>query len=181
MARTKVIITGPKSSGKTCLAHILTKKSFPDSYVPIVFPTEVFVITDGPEKHEIVLETVEESELRSVLGKQDVHVILLCVDVNNNDAISTANHWVTNLRALFDGARVILVGTKCDLRQPNTSLLARSYDDAMAARLGTTAYVECSALTNSGIPDLIKAVIEHGVTKVTPTFVSKITNMCLIQ
>ncbi|CAL1531019.1 unnamed protein product [Lymnaea stagnalis] len=125
---------------------------------------------------------MDETDLNSAIGHQEVNVIMLCIGVNDPQGVTRMELWVHKLKTLFTNSRLILVGTKCDLgRAPNSSALARAYDRTMADSQRTSAYVECSARTQYGISDLVKAVLEPAVTNVTPTFASKVMDLCLIQ
>ncbi|KAF8770739.1 Cdc42 like protein [Argiope bruennichi] len=74
-------------------------------------------------------------------------------------------HWLPEITFHCPGTPYILIGTQIDLRRKGTMVLNNqkpiTYKEGkkLAAKLKAVKYLECSALTQEGMQDLVKEVV----------------------
>ncbi|RDW81552.1 uncharacterized protein DSM5745_05109 [Aspergillus mulundensis] len=122
-----------------------------------------------------------ELELQDTAGRADylddwsrfspgVHVALLCFAIDEPQSLtSVTEQWTAHIRQLSRDAPIILVGCKRDLRH-NRETIAKlqgssrrpvAWEDGkrVGEEIGAYEYLECSALTNEGVPEVLEAAV----------------------
>lgn len=112
--------------------------------------------------------------LRTVLYKT-VDILIICFAVNSPRGFRNINqHWLREIRkTLHHSIPIILVATKVDLRDRYRNLEnVQSFSEvcidyaqgfSLAKEIGAVAYIECSALKNSGLELLFDTVAASGL------------------
>jgi len=166
MAETiKLVVVGDGAVGKTCLLISYANNKFPSEYVPTVFDNYVVSLTVGDKEVELGLwDTAgqEEYDRLRPLSYPNANVFLICFSLVH--PVSFENivaKWYPEVQHFCPDVPQILVGTKLDLREDpgiNDSLrsqglapITRDHGEALSKEIGTSGYVECSALTQKGL------------------------------
>eukprot|EP00095_Tigriopus_kingsejongensis_P005061 maker-scaffold330_size203968-snap-gene-0.21 protein:Tk05061 transcript:maker-scaffold330_size203968-snap-gene-0.21-mRNA-1 annotation:"small gtpase" len=123
----KVVVVGDGAVGKTCLLHVYLHREFPSDYAPTVFDNMSSKVTvDGQEVSLQLWDTAgqEGYERIRTLCYDGTHCFVACFACN--DMVSFENLktiWLKELRKFEPNAKIVLVGTKADLRdQPQADL-----------------------------------------------------------
>ncbi|KAA8499641.1 Rho-related GTP-binding protein RhoQ [Porphyridium purpureum] len=155
----KIVEVGDGSVGKTCLLYRYATDDFPTSYVPTVFDDyRVTIEVDGVKTRVQIVDTAGQEDYESlrVLSYPDASVVIIAFSLVN--PVSFANvekRWIKEVREKAPDAKVMLVGTKLDLRKDPEELAKMAKRNLMpistkegeecARRIGAIAYHECSA------------------------------------
>jgi len=176
----KLVCVGDGTVGKTCLLIAYTTNSFPEEYVPTVFDNySANVMVDGNTVSLGLWDTAgqEDYDRLRPLSYPSTDVFLICFSlVNPASFTNVKTKWHPEVRHHCPDAKILLVGTKLDLRDDKMTLesladrgLAPVTTEAgmkMANDIGAVGYVECSSLTQKGLKSVfdeaIKCVIFDG-------------------
>ena len=174
----KLVITGDGCVGKTCLGIRHAQDMFPDEYIPTVFDNyEVESVISpgfGPPGDKLVSLTVWDTagsedypNLRPLCYPR-ANVFLVCKSLCGDGNVEQA--WLPEISHHCPGVPIILVGMKCDLRDPECQGTVRewkrmhTFDEGveLARRIGAVDYMECSAKTGEGVKELFDEAVEVG-------------------
>ncbi|KAH7918606.1 hypothetical protein BV22DRAFT_1108318 [Leucogyrophana mollusca] len=173
----KLVIIGDGGCGKTCMLFAYALGRFPerDSEVPKVFdyfstrmefegqPVDLFLCE---------VPTGEESYPRlRHLSYPGTDVALIVFSVNNYTSLENARDiWYPEVSHFCGDIPVVLVGNKTDLRS-DTKRSSKLYREVtpkqgsdVAEKIGA-AYVECSAKTSKGLPEVFQLVLQECIQK----------------
>jgi small GTP-binding protein len=171
--RVKIVVVGDGTVGKTCLLSAYKYNEVPPDYVPTVFDNWVSRVQVKGE--EIVLQlwdTAGQEDLENIrsLSYTNTDVFLVCFSLV--DPISLSNvqsHWVPELKKYVQKPRMILVGTKMDLRTNPETLAQLSQEglkpieetegSAVAKQMKSAGFVECSAMRQVGISEVFDLAV----------------------
>jgi len=177
MQSIKLVVVGDGAVGKTCLLISYTSNSFPQEYVPTVFDNySANVMVDGKTVSLGLWDTAgqEDYDRLRPLSYPQTDVFLICFSVISPTSFSNVKtKWWPEVTHHCPNTRVILVGTKIDLRDDKETLerlseksqqpVSLSQAEQMAKDIKAVKYMECSALTQKGLKQVfdeaIKAVI----------------------
>eukprot|EP01125_Pyxidicula_operculata_P004442 TRINITY_DN1683_c0_g1_i1.p1 TRINITY_DN1683_c0_g1~~TRINITY_DN1683_c0_g1_i1.p1 ORF type:complete len:202 (-),score=50.15 TRINITY_DN1683_c0_g1_i1:114-719(-) len=171
----KIVVVGDGAVGKTCLLVAYTSNTFPKEYVPTVFDNYSANVRVADQIVALSLwDTAgqEDYDRLRPLSYPDTDCFVLCFSVVSQTSFSNVKtkwwpevmHYTNN-----PNAKVLLVGTKIDLRQ-NEDLhkdLLRAGMRVITAEEGTELsqqikaekYLECSALTGEGLKEVFDGAI----------------------
>jgi len=173
----KLVVVGDGTVGKTCLLIAYTTNSFPDEYVPTVFDNySANVMVDGKTVSLGLWDTAgpEDYDRLRPLSYPSTDMFLICFSVVNPSSFTNVkNKWYPEVHHHCPDAKIILVGTKADLKDDRESLekLAQNgqtvvnyqQGEQMSREIKSVCYMECSALTQKGLKlvfdEAIKAVV----------------------
>uniref|UniRef100_A0A8D0HGB9 Uncharacterized protein n=1 Tax=Sphenodon punctatus TaxID=8508 RepID=A0A8D0HGB9_SPHPU len=175
--RLQCVLLGDGAVGKTSLVVSYSANGFPARYLPTALDRFSAVVrVDGSPLRLQLCDTAGQDEfdkLRQVCYPK-ADVFLLCFSVvapTSFQNISTK--WLPEIRQHCPSVPVLLVGTQADLRQDVKVLiaLARRKEapvpfpaaQALAAKLGTVGYAECSALTQHNLKEVFDTAIMAGL------------------
>lgn len=171
MQNVKCVVVGDGAVGKTSLLISYTENRFPVDYVPTVFDNfTTGVEVDGKLINFALWDTAgqeEYSRLRA-LSYPETDVFLLCFSVVSESSFENIKtKWYPEVKHHCPEAKLMLVGTKIDLRQDKATmenlkgekLPTPDAAQALAKELGCTAYLECSALTQEGLKKVFETAI----------------------
>jgi len=175
----KIVVVGDGAVGKTSLLIYYTTKSFPTEYVPTVFDNYSCIeMFDGKPISLVLWDTAGQEDYDKLrpLSYPQTDVFLVCFSiVQRNSYENIAIKWVPEIKKNNAGTPFILVGTKQDLRDDKRTLrdlremglepVAHQEGVQLADQQGAGRYIECSALTASGISEIFKETIQLALNK----------------
>jgi len=171
MQNVKCVVVGDGAVGKTSLLISYTENRFPVEYVPTVFDNfTTGVEVDGKLINFALWDTAgqeEYSRLRA-LSYPETDVFLLCFSVVSPSSFENIRtKWNPEVSHHCPEAKLMLVGTKIDLREDKETLdklkkeKLPTYEDGvkLAQTIGAKMYLECSALTQEALAKLFEESI----------------------
>ncbi|XP_027208718.2 ras-related C3 botulinum toxin substrate 1 isoform X4 [Penaeus vannamei] len=170
----KIVTVGDGGVGKTSLLVAYTQGSFSDVHEPTVFENySGEMVFDGTHYNFTLWDTAgqEHYDRCRVLCYPETDAFLVCFSVVNKASFSNVqSSWLPEIRReCGDKVPAVLVGTKIDLRKnaQSTSSVSRREGRRLAARLGMSNYVECSAKTGQGCQQAFRSAIQATTAKPT--------------
>ncbi|CAC5373606.1 Rho-related protein racC,Rac-like GTP-binding protein ARAC10,Rho-related GTP-binding protein RhoG,Rho-related protein racF1,Ras-like GTP-binding protein O-RHO,GTP-binding protein rhoA,Ras-related protein Rac2,Rho-related protein racD,GTP-binding RHO-like protein,Rac-like GTP-binding protein ARAC4,Rac-like GTP-binding protein 7,Rho-related protein rac1A,Cell division control protein 42 homolog,Rho-related GTP-binding protein RhoQ,Rho-related protein rac1C,Rho-related GTP-binding protein RhoD,Rac-like GTP-bi len=177
MQTLKCVVVGDGAVGKTCLLMSYTSNNFPGEYIPTIF--------DNYKANVRVNDTCVQLCLWDTAGQEDydrirplsypqTDVFLVCFSLESQVSFLNAEQkWFPEIQHHCEDVPTILVGTKLDIREKSTKGNAEGkhgdkrkpfvlYNQglAMANKMGSVKYVECSAKTQKGVKDVFDQAIQ---------------------
>lgn len=173
----KVVVVGDGNCGKTCLLMSIIDRDAPDGYVPTVFETYVKDVILGKTTYEVSLYDTAGQDVYDrlrPLSYPDTDAFLVCFAVDSPDSLYNAyDKWTPEVKHFGPNVPFVLVGTKCDLREDQSTLerLRKARQDVvthqegqdMAKKMKASAYVECSALTGFNVSEVIGTALKSAL------------------
>jgi len=118
-----------------------------------IFSTFSTIVSDGEFKFSLELwdtsgqDCVASGSLDNI-GEANVYII--CFALDRLDSFNNArNKWYSEVQRLGLGAPVMLIGTKCDLRENKSAfrvMITPEMGEQLEEEIKAFAYIECSAL-----------------------------------
>ncbi|KAF6027392.1 hypothetical protein EB796_014292 [Bugula neritina] len=166
----QITVVGDGGVGKTCLLISHKDKMFTEKYVPTIFENfaeEIYV--DGNLVNVELMDTAgqEESDRIRLLAYRKTDVFLVCFSVAAEDSYENiVLKWIPELRQHKEDLRIILVGTKADLRDDDETkdrlvLSGKSFVTAKKAEelckhIKAAKYIETSAKTADRVDEVFE-------------------------
>jgi small GTP-binding protein len=165
--KAKIVVIGDGTVGKTCLLWSYAKHEVPLDYVPTVFDNLVVKVQVKNEEVSLQLwDTAGQEELENIraLSYTNTDVFMVCFSLVDPPTLANIPlKWLPELRKYLHDPRVILVGTKRDLRDnfvtPERELQERqrpidsAEGRAKSKEIKAAGYVECSAMRQEGVQE----------------------------
>ncbi|CAK9296319.1 unnamed protein product [Gordionus sp. m RMFG-2023] len=169
----KCVVVGDGTVGKTCMLISYTTDSFPLEYVPTVFDNyTAAMIVGGVPVNLGLWDTAgqEDYDRLRPLSYPQTDVFIVCFSVVSHSSYDNVlNKWVPEVRHHCPHVPIIIVGTKIDLREDKDMLnllasqlkepLKRENGIKLFQRCKALCYLECSALTQKGLPQVFEEAI----------------------
>ncbi|CAL4241408.1 unnamed protein product [Meganyctiphanes norvegica] len=175
----KLVIVGDGAVGKTCLLVVYTSDSFPEDYIPTIFENYSKLLNIAGKVINLALwDTAGQEEYDHLrpLSYPQTDVIAICFSLANSNSLQNVrNKWYPEVKQFCPVAKIILVGTKLDLRQSSDNPKMVSFEEgsAMAKEIHAWKYFECSAKTGVGVQQVfdgaLNTVISPAVESTTRT------------
>lgn len=165
MKSIKCVVVGDEAVGKTSMLITFANDSFPSEYcIPRTVSNHVSVEVKINAESQIAVsfwDTVglEEYDPLRPMSYIGADVILLCFSIGNKVSMENiATKWYPEVHRHCPTASIILVGMKTDLRGSFECVEYR-VGFAVAKVIGAKAYLECSAITQTGLTELFQNII----------------------
>ena len=182
----KFVVVGDGAVGKTAMLHSYCNNTFPDGYEPTIFDNYSVVVTlNGLPMTLALWDTAgqEDYDRLRPLSYPQTDVFLICYSLINPESLENAHKkWLPEVRLHCPTAKILLVGTKADLRDnaayvaelesKGRSVVIEADAAALASRLGTQT-VRCSALTQRGLKNVFDSGIRLARAPPPPAAASK--------
>lgn len=168
----KCVVVGDGGVGKTSMLIRYVNDDFLTEYMPTCFDSYSVPLDLGDRQGTLILADTAGQEtydrLRT-LSYYNTDVFIVCFSITSIDSfINVRSRWVPELQVYRPGTPFLLVGTQADLRQspPSSSQVSvpARKGKKLARKVGALGYMECSALTGSGLDRVFRQAISHAVT-----------------
>eukprot|EP01098_Paradermamoeba_levis_P003446 TRINITY_DN156_c0_g2_i5.p1 TRINITY_DN156_c0_g2~~TRINITY_DN156_c0_g2_i5.p1 ORF type:complete len:200 (-),score=59.49 TRINITY_DN156_c0_g2_i5:47-646(-) len=170
----KIVVVGDGAVGKTCLLIAYTSNTFPTEYVPTVFDNySANIMVDGKTISIGLWDTAgqEDYDRLRPLSYPQTDVFLICFSVVNPTSYSNVkSKWHPEVNHHCPEAKIILVGTKLDMREDPETLeklqengkkpITEAEGQQLAKEISGMMYRECSALTQKGLKQVFDEAIK---------------------
>jgi len=170
----KVVVVGDGAVGKTCLLLSFSQNRFPSSYVPTIFDTISTGINVENKEYTLDLwDTAGQDDYERLrpLSYPNTNVFIVCFSlVSPTSYENVLTKWKSEIFEFCPNAKIVLCGTKSDLRdefdsipndQKDPTWKPISTDKGMkaASKIGAFKYLECSAFKAKGIKEVFEAAV----------------------
>ncbi|XP_077291920.1 cdc42 homolog [Arctopsyche grandis] len=170
----KCVVIGDGAVGKTSLLMSYTTNVFPKEYLPTIFDSfSATIQAEGNSYTLYLFDTAGQEGYEKIrpLIYPGVDVFLVCFSVVYPDSLQNVKStWVPEINHHKKNTPFLLVGTKTDQRndeqvikklamKKKQKVIQPEQGVKMAKEVKAVKYVECSALTQDGIPDVFDQAI----------------------
>jgi Ras-related C3 botulinum toxin substrate 1 len=172
------VLLGDAGVGKSSLLIVYTINEFPGEFVPTIFENYQKNVSVGIEVISVIFDDSANLMKRPDSSTHDkADAFLLCYAVNDAHSLENIKEkWFGEIKHLSPNVPIILVGTKCDLRDSQAakeqeSTTGKSFfvsqEDAnsVGKEIGAVEVLECSASTKVGFEEVFDKLIHHALQK----------------
>jgi len=177
----KCVVVGDGAVGKTCMLESYCKGYFPKEYVPTVFDnfTQECVV-DGEDINLSLWDTAGQEEYGRLrlLSYPETDVVIICFNIGHKISFRNISaQWLTEVKEHCINKPILLVGTKKDMRDEDTSntCVLEADGKKFAEDQKLYKYMECSALTD---PQGLPAIFEEACRAAVAPVAEKQTSSC---
>lgn len=164
MQNVKCVVVGDGMTGKTCLLITYTTNTFPNDVVPTVYDHyDTSILIDGEPVRLNINDTAGQETYDRVrqLHYPNANVIIITFSIMERQSFENVSlKWEPEVKHFCPDAPIVLVGTKSDLRDDdssgNRSPITAAEGSKLAKKIGARKYMECSARTHSGVNEVFK-------------------------
>ena len=161
---------GDATTGQTCLLYRFCEHKFGGEYIPTIFQNyNKDYEFNGKRIMLRISDIAGEEAYESVRHLQypDTDVVLICFSLVSHSHSSYNNVrkvWYPEMQKHCPNTPIILVGAKQDLKEDERAIqpITRSQGIEMAKKIGAVKYLECSALMDNGVTEVIHEAIKRG-------------------
>lgn len=158
----KLVAVGESGAGKTALLRRFVDNAFSPSFVSTIgIDMHVRDVTVDERVSKLQLwDTAGQERFRTITSAfyRGAHGVLVVFDVASTPSFESVTEWVATARQhCTSGARIVLVGTKCDLASER--VVARTQMQELATRLSLHGWCEVSAATGDGVSECFEEMV----------------------
>ena len=169
----KCVVVGDGAVGKTGLLISYTTNLFPREYIPTVIDNySASIMVDGIAINLTLCDTAgqEEYDRLRPLSYPQTDIFLACFSTISPYSLDNVkDRWVHELRHHCPKVPIMLVGTKIDLREDEETInrlaerrltpVSQQRGMQISEEIKAIKYMECSALTQTGLKALFDEAI----------------------
>jgi len=175
----KVVLIGDGSCGKSCFLFRFTDNEFQEGYIPTIFEniTKEYDL-NGQKKELKIWDTAGQDDYSRirVLAYPETDVCIIAFSIVSRVSFTNVeNTWFPEYKEHMakNGAKCLLIGTKCDLIEdegalkdlqkssgPKAKPISKSEGESLARKIKAVGYFETSSLTGQGVTEAFQAAIE---------------------
>lgn len=160
----KLVAIGDGAVGKTSLLMVFNHQPFPERYCPTVFENYVQESTVDSTVYRLHMwDTAGQAEFDRLrpLAYSDADIILLCFSLTDRNSFDNVPaKWIKEIDYYCKNAKVLLIGTKMDLRSDtDREHITDSEAHSLAKKLGFYGYFPCCAKTGQGVDQLFDQAV----------------------
>ncbi|KAJ5076522.1 hypothetical protein M0811_06102 [Anaeramoeba ignava] len=173
MERLKIVGVGNGAIGKTCFYMTVHHKKFPEIYVPTAYDECTVEINISGRNVTIEFWDPtggEDYDRLRPLSYPGTDVFLLFFSIAYPDSYENIlQRWVPEIKHHVPDAKMILIGTKSDLRfdketqeklkSKNQDFITREQGIVLAKEAGASKYIEISSLRQKGLETVLKEIV----------------------
>ncbi|XP_018332401.1 rho-related protein racC-like [Agrilus planipennis] len=145
----RITVVGDGNTGKTCMLIVYKDKKYEEYYIPTVFDSYSMNIRVLGKIYTIILQDTagqEEYDRLRALAYPETDVFIVCFSVDNRASYKNiVSKWNPEIRHYRPKAKLILVGTKCDLRTDCPNPISTNEGQELMNKIKADGYVECSS------------------------------------
>jgi len=170
----KLVVVGDGTVGKTCLLIAYTTNSFPEEYIPTEgdnYSANVLVVNKPVSLGLWDTAGQEDYDRLRPLSYPSTDIFLICFSVVNPTSFTNVKtKWYPEVHHHCPDAKILLVGTKIDLRDDkevvdslskiNVAPITSQDGEGMARDIKAVGFMECSALTQKGLKNVFDEAIK---------------------
>ncbi|KAH3745726.1 small GTP binding protein RAC1 [Pelomyxa schiedti] len=164
--RNKITLVGDARVGKTSMVTAVTNNTFTETYTPTLreIVSSATMLIEGEPLTVTLWDTTgdENYDRLRPLAYPDTQVCLICFSLDSPLSLSNVlAKWHPEVCYHCPNAKIILVGTKMDLRVAGSSVDQGYYQPEQVAKdIGAKAYLTCSARTEHGLLAVFRTAAE---------------------
>lgn len=171
MQNLKIACVGDLSVGKTCMLISYTTNAYITEYIPTVFDNYTVMVLVNGQPIKLGLWDCSGGEhyerLRPLIYPK-TDVVMVCFSlVCRKSFENVLTKWVPEVRHHIPTARIVLVGTKRDLRDEGGYREDESVHhiggSLLADEINADGYVECSSFSQEGLKEVFDTSIMCGI------------------
>lgn len=142
-------VVGDGDTGKTCMLIVYKDKKYEEFYIPTVFDSYSMDIKVYGKHCTIILQDTagqEEYDRLRLLAYPETDVFIVCFSVDKKASYQNIiSKWIPEIRHYRPSAKIVLVATKCDLRQEVSKPITTEEGEHLQEKVKADGYVECSS------------------------------------
>jgi len=181
----KLVIIGD-SVGKSSILFRYLRDDFNEKYTPTVFETQdVEHVVDDITVDLRIFDTSGQEEYEQIrkgaYNATDVLFIAFSI-VKRDSFLNIKRLWLREQKRFMPKVKIVLLGTKCDLKEADSSLseelkkvgiiegkmVTEAEGKALAKKIGAVGYLETSAKTGDGVKDAFDTAVRAGLGLLEP-------------
>ena len=181
--------------GKTCFLISYTTNTFPGEYIPTMFDNYgTNVMVDGQIINLSLWDTPgqEDFDAQRAVTYEGTDVFIMCFSLTSQTSYENVREkWFPEIREYCPTTPIILVGLKQDLRDDQETIDKLAAMDekpisylqglSLSNEVGALKYVECSALTRTGLDEVFREAINATIHPRSPINSGKWGRGCLVM
>nr|CAH7765569.1 unnamed protein product [Callosobruchus chinensis] len=178
----RITVVGDGATGKTCLLIAYKDKKFDDRYVPTVFDVYSMTIPINGLEYSIVLSDTagqEEFDKLRRFAYKDVDCFILTYSVAERASYeNVSTKWIPELRRFAPKAKIILAGTKKDLKRDVRDHITTQEGEDLAQFIGANGFIENSSKSMSYVDATFQMAITAVISNKNYLKVNRHTRDC---
>ncbi|CAG9859405.1 unnamed protein product [Phyllotreta striolata] len=159
----RITVVGDGDTGKTCMLIVYKDKKFDNRYVPTVFDVySMNIPINGVEYKVILSDTAGQEDFDKLrrLAYKDVDVFIVTYAVNERTSYENVFlKWAPELKKFAPKAKIIVAGTKQDLRTNSRAHVSHEEGEALAKDVNAHGFIENSSKNMSFIDETFQMAI----------------------
>lgn len=160
----RITVVGDGATGKTSMLIVYKDKTYNEAYLPTVFDVYSMTIPINSEEYTVILSDTagqEEFDKLRKLAYDKTDLFILCYSVDSLDSYENVYFkWAPELKKFCPTAKIVLAGTKIDLRRNSPdSYITTEQGRLLAKKINANAFIENSSRLNYNVNETFNLAI----------------------